>query len=262
MPHLNPAQTQLFNQCYPLDATTHKRYANIANRENTQTIVDTLKQIGFDTRWITLMQRDICKPYLIIQFKENQFYNNRSLTSYFNDNIHFSEPVLNRHTFLLELELVEAYYSEDFSLYKIVNTEQAIIDSLPIIEVDFTLLEDNYPEFYCIQSSPDGVVGRLLNKAQIEGFLDHHGIFQDRIGGNYTFEETRYLIKGYFRFGSSGAPYVFYDSKDKKFKVNAIQSEACPIQLSINNNKVGNFQYINAIASPLVNIKEKIKKHI
>ncbi len=265
LPHLNSIQIRLFNRCYPLDTSTHKRYANFANGQDTQrdtkTIIDILKQIGFDTRWITLMQRDLCKPYLIIQFRKNQFYNKQNLTSYFDTNNHFSESVLNRHTFLLELELVEAYYNEDFSLYKIINTEKTIIDSLPSIEVDFTLLEDNHSEFYCIQSSPNSNVGRLLNKAHIEGYLDHHGIFQDRIDGNYTFEKIRYLIKGYFRFGSSGAPYLFYDTEDKRFKVNAIQSEACPIQLSINNNRTGNFQYINAIASPLINIKDKIKNY-
>ncbi len=262
LPHLNPNQIQLFNQCYPLDTKTKKRYVNIINQADVQTIIDTLKQIGFDTRWLTFAQRNICKPYLIVQFKNNQFYDDKKLTSCFNSNTYFPEPSLNRHTFLLELELIEAYYSEDFALYRIVNTEQDIINRLPKVEVDFTTLEDNQPDFYCIQSSTNGSVGRLLNKAQIEGFLDHHGVFEDKIGGNYTFEGTRYLIKGYFRFGSSGAPYVFYDSKNKKFKVNAIQSEACPIQLSINNSKEGNFQYINAIASPLGIIEDKIKRHI
>ena len=99
-------------------------------------------------------------------------------------------------------------------------------------------------------------------QAQIEGYLDHHGTFMDRIGGNYTFEGLRYLIKGYFRFGSSGAPYVFYDQENKKFKVNAVQSEACPIQLSISNNRDGNFQYVNALASPLSIIEEKLISYL
>ena len=105
-------------------------------------------------------------------------------------------------------------------------------------------------------------MGRLLNKATIEGYLDHHATFADRIGGNYTFEGIRYLIKGYFRFGSSGAPYVYYNAETEKYHVNAIQSEACPIQLSINNNRDGNFQYINALASPLILIKESLQKNI
>ena len=105
-------------------------------------------------------------------------------------------------------------------------------------------------------------MGRLLNKAHIEGFLDHHGSFEDRFGGNYIFEGLRYLIKGYFRFGSSGAPYVYYDNEKEEFIVNAVQSEACPIQLSINNNKEGNYQYVNALASPLSIVRERMEKHI
>jgi len=34
LPHLNPSQTQLFNQCYPLDAQTNKRYINIINLDH------------------------------------------------------------------------------------------------------------------------------------------------------------------------------------------------------------------------------------
>ena len=69
----------------------------------------------------------------------------------------------------------------------------------------------------------------------------------------------RYLIRGYFRFGSSGAPYVYYSEAEGQFKVNAIQSEASPIQLSINNNREGNYQYVNAIASPLKNIQGELE---
>ena len=46
------------------------------------------------------------------------------------------------------------------------------------------------------------------------------------------------------------------------FKANAIQSEACPIQLSINNNRDGNFQYINALASPFGIIKDRLEKYL
>jgi hypothetical protein len=73
-------------------------------------------------------------------------------------------------------------------------------------------------------------------------------------------EGLRYLIKGYFRFGSSGAPYLVYNSELNEFEANAIQSEACPIQLSISNKRDGNFQYVNAIATPLSNIKDHLEK--
>jgi hypothetical protein len=262
LPHLNPTQIQLFNQCFQFDPATNKRYANIINQNDFQTVVETLKYINFDTRWITLMQKNICKPFLILQFKNNRFYNDDQLTGHFNANTYMQEPAINRHTFFIELELVDAFYNEDFALYRIINTHQDIIDRIPMLEVDYSILSDDQANFYCLQSSPNSEAGKLLNKAHIEGFLEHFGVFPDRIGGNYTFEGTRYLIKGYFRFGSSGAPYVFYDNEKERFKVNAIQSEACPIQLSINNSKEGNFQYINAIASPLRIIQDRLKIHL
>jgi hypothetical protein len=261
-PYLKAEQTQLFEACYPLDISTGKRYWNSTNPNDFQVIIDTLSQINFDTRWITLTNRSICKPFLVIQFKDNQFYNNAELTAHFNEATSFAEPNIYRHTFLVEVALVEAYFNEDIALYKIVNTPQAIVDALPSLEVDYTIFNDNQENYYCLQSSPTSEIGKLLNKAQIEGFTEHFAIFQERIGGNYILEGLRYLIKGYFRFGSSGAPYVVYDSKRNIFKVNAVQSEACPIQLSINNQRDGNFQYINAIASPLQIIKERLEKHI
>lgn len=261
-PYLNSEQAQLFESCYPLELANQKRYANITNPNDYQNIINLLKQINFDTRWTTMMDRKICNPHLVIQFKNNLFYNNPELTSYFNPTTYFAETAIQRHTFLVAVKLVEAFYNEDIALYKIINTPQAIIDAMPSLEVDYTLLDDNQENYYCLQSSPTSEIGKLLNKAQIDGFTEHFAIFQERIGGNYNLEGLRYLIKGYFRFGSSGAPYVFYDSKTNSFKVNAIQSEACPIQLSINNQRDGNFQYINAIASPLQIIQERLEKHL
>lgn len=260
-PYLNSTQAQLFETCYPLDISTGKRYWNSNNPNDFQIIVDTLKQINFDTRWITMKDRSICKPFLVVQFKENLFFNSSEITAYFNEANSFAEPAINRHTFLVEVALVEAFYNEDIALYKIVNAPQAVIDAIPSLEVDYTVLEDNQENYYCLQSSPMSEIGKLLNKATIDGFTEHFAIYQDRIGGNYNLEGFRYLIKGYFRFGSSGAPYVVYDSKSNTFKVNAIQSEACPIQLSINNQRDGNYQYINAIASPLQVIQEKLEAH-
>ncbi|NVN95863.1 MAG: hypothetical protein HXX18_11325 [Bacteroidetes bacterium] len=263
IPKLNPAQVELFNQCYLLEPLNNKRHLNITKQVDLQTIMDNIKSINFDSRWITLSSRNFCKPHLIVQFKEPQFYKNADLTTQFlASNTCFYEPYLNRHTFLVELELVEAFYSEDIALYRIVNTHKDIINQLPFIKIDFSILDDNQLDFYCLQSSPGGFLGRMVNKAKIEGFLDHHGTFNDRFGGNYTFEGLRYLIKGYFRFGSSGAPYVYYDNENMIFKANAIQSEACPIQLSINNNRDGNFQYINALASPFGIIKDRLEKYL
>ncbi len=262
LPRLNSAQAQFFESCFLLDPATNKRYWNSSNPADYPLFIDILRQIHFDTRWITLMEKNMAKPHLIVQFKKNQFYNNEALTQLFSANHYFEEQGINRHTFLLELELAETFYSEDIALYKITNTPAEVIQAMPYVEVDFSVLNDNQERYYCLQSSPTSEIGKLLNKAQIEGYTDHFSFFQDTIGGNYTFEGLRYLIKGYFRFGSSGAPYVFYDEQTKRFKVNAIQSEACPIQLSIENKRDGNFQYVNALASPLYIIKEQLERYL
>ncbi|MFZ4544770.1 MAG: hypothetical protein ACOYOA_12010 [Saprospiraceae bacterium] len=257
-PFLNPSQAAFFEQCYPIDAVTQLRYLAQLNPTDVQSIIQLLRQINFDTRWITLIQKKICKPYLIIQFKGDKFFDQPELNQLFPEGNFFREPALNRHTFLVELELQQAFYAEDIALYKIVRTPAEIVDAIPFIDMDFSILSDTQEHYYCLQSSPGSEVGKLLNKASIEGYSDHFNIFPDRIGGNYTFEGTRYLIRGYFRFGSSGAPYVYFNQNEQKFKANAIQSEASPIQLSINNNREGNFQYVNALASPLNIIKDRI----
>lgn len=96
--------------------------------------------------------------------------------------------------------------------------------------------------------------------ATVEGLLDHTSLFSDPIGGNYPIKGLRYLIKGYFRFGSSGAPYLTYDPKTERYAANAIQSEASPIQLTIDSNREGNYQFVNAIATPLHNVKEYLSE--
>ncbi len=262
LPYLNAPQKQLFENCSLMDNTAQKRYWNSNNPNDYQAAIDVLKQINFDTRWVTLLEKKICQAHLIVQFKNDAFYNNPELTAHFSPSTYFAEPAINRHTFLVEVALVEAFYGDDIALYQIVNTPEEIIQAMPSVAVDYAILSDEEAHYYCLQSSPTSEVGKLLNKAQIEGFTEHFAIFPERVGGNYILEGLRYLIKGYFRFGSSGAPYLVYDTKQNEFKVNAIQSEACPIQLSIDNKRDGNFQYINAIASPLHNIKEKLEDYL
>ncbi len=261
LPQIAPEFRQLFNNSYIYDSTTKKRYGNIANND-VQTIINELRRIKYDTRWITLTEKNICNPFLIIQFRNNQFYNSVSLTNQFTGARNFDEPAAGRHTFLIELELIHPFYNEDIALYKVINTPEEIINTIPSIEIDYQILDNDIKNFACIQSSTADNLGRLLNDAHIEGIFDHWNVFRDIFGGNYFMEGLRYLIKGYFRFGSSGAPYVVFDEREDKFKVNAIQSEASPIQLTINNKRDGNFQYINAIASPLNVIQEKLEEHL
>lgn len=260
MPLLNQAQQQLFSSVYIRDNETF--HISNSNAAQIKALTDVYQQINFDKRWVTLSKQNLSIPHLIVQFNNGLFYNDKELTTEFRVENQFFEPTLNRYTFLLQLELLHADYASDIAIYRISNCSEKILKKLPYTEPDFSFVGDDQKQMYCLQSSPAGYLGRLLNKAQIEGYLDQYQVFNDRIGGNYVLEGLRYLIKGYFRFGSSGAPYLIYNESTGKFRVNAIQSEASPIQLSINHNREGNFQYVNAIASPLSNVKEVLEGFI
>ncbi len=261
-PKLDGSQNRLMETHYFTDPYTHKKYLNSTDPANLQAIANVLKQKRFDTRWVTLAQKKICNPYLVIQFRENSFYNDPALAQFFTDTRRLYDTDAQKHTYLLEMELVHAFYGADIALYKVVNTPAEVIARIPVMDISFDLLSDHTEQLYCLQSSPSGPAGRLLNEASIEGLLDHFNIFPDDVGGNYVFDGYRYLVKGYFRFGSSGAPYVVYDSAQGRFVVNAIQSEASGIQFSIRNEKEGNTQYINAIASPLYIIRDELKQYL
>jgi len=237
---------------FPLDPTTQRRYLQINDEKIAQNLIKKFQSNKCDTRVHTLYTQGVCKPFLIVQFRNNQFLNNPSLTSQINPAHIFHEPQLNRYTFLLELELVNEFIEHDMAIYRLTNVANSVIQAMPSIEIDYNSYDDESSNIFCLQSSPSNSnLGRLLNRAQIEGLLDHWANNVDEIGFNYVFDGFRYLIRGYFRFGSSGAPYVKYDEAKQQFRVIAIQSEACPIQLTIKNDREGNFQYVNAIASPL-----------
>ena len=261
-PKLDGSQSRMMDAHYFYDGYTHKRYLNSIDPVNLQAIANVLKQKRFDTRWVSLAEKKVCTPHLVFQFKEKSFYNDPALTGLFNEHKVMYDNDAHRHTFLVEVALVHAFYEADIALYKIVDTPAEIINKIPSIDIDLTFLDELKEDFYCLQASPNGPAGRLLNDAKIEGLLDHFGIFPDDIGGNYIFEGYRYLVKGYFRFGSSGAPYLFYDTIRGKYLANAVQSEASGIQLAIKNDREGNFQYVNAIASPLYIIKDELQKYL
>jgi hypothetical protein len=262
MPHLTDAEVLQFNGWYIPDNATNKRYLNLVNQNDYTLLVDILKRINYDTRIETLYRKNICKPYLVIQQKAAQFYNDTAADARFHSSLKFLDPNSQRQTYLIAIELVESFTADDVALYKIVNTHQSIIDLIPFFEIDNEIYDVSERDFYCLQSAPSDLTpGRLLNEANIEGLLDQWIKQPDRIGGNYTLEGLRYLIKGYFRLGSSGAPYLKFDAAANVFKVNAIQSEACPIQLTINENRNGNFQWIHAIATPLANVIDRINAH-
>ena len=257
---LDGSQKLFFDQHFFTDEYTRKMYLNHADGPAMQGIINILKQKRFDTRWVTLAKKKICNPHVIINFKENTFFQQPELASFFKPHQVIYEQEVKKFTYMVPVELVEAFYSADIALYRIIDTAPEIIGAIPSIDIDTEFYEDNPANIFCLQSSPASSAGRLLNEAKIEGIMEHFGIFHDEIEGNYNLEGLRYLLKGYFRFGSSGAPYLLYDYVRNCYAANAIQSEASPIQLSIKNEKEGNFQYVNAIASPLYLIKDRLRE--
>jgi hypothetical protein len=196
-------------------------------------------------------------PVLVLQFKKNEFYNESKLTKKFKPHQTLHEPNLNRYTFLIEAEIVKTFYEDDICIYKLKDADKDIIEKIPSLKIDFNLY-DNLSEvnLFCLQSSPSSELGRMLNTANIDGIADHWSNFSDLIDTNYLVEGKRYITKNYFRFGSSGAPYVVYNKKNDELCFNAVQSEAAPIQMTILNTRDGNLQYTHAIATPLNNIEE------
>jgi hypothetical protein len=263
VPHVSAAELAQLNAWYVLDKATQKRYLNTNDQHEHNQIIAILKRINYDTRFATLYSNQICKPYLIIQQRAAQFYNNAVAHSRFNPANVFVDPNSKRQTYLIETALVESFTEDDVALYRIVNTDKRIIDLIPSFDMDPEVYDVTDQDFFCLQAAPSDLTpGRLLNQASIEGLVDQWALQPDRIGGNYVVQGLRYLIKGYFRFGSSGAPYIKFDQQTNTFKVNAIQSEACPIQLTINNDRNGNFQWINALATPIANVIDRVKAHM
>lgn len=258
---LDQAQQILFNASYSLDVQTNKRYINAGtNQAGLQQLEAALNQINYDSRWLTFYQKNICKPFLMVELRENKFYKDDVATQNINPAHVYYEPQSARYTFLLEVELIEAFYSNDYALYRIVNRSAEVVNKMPHLEIDYEIYTDSDNDFFCLQVAPTANLGRLLNSAKIEGLMDQWSVFNDKFGGNYFMDGLRYFIEGYFRFGSSGAPYLKYHSKSGTLKVNAIQSQASSIQIAINNSQAGNFQYTNGIASPIKNIETRLKE--
>jgi hypothetical protein len=263
IPHLSANELQKINQWFLLDNTTKKRYLNITDETQFPLLFDILRRINYDTRILTLYERQICKPYLVIQQRAALFYNNAAAHGQFDPNFVFQDPISQRQTYLIETELVDTYSDDDVAIYRIINTHENILNLIPKFEIDAEIYDESNGDFYCLQIAPSDLTpGRMINEANIEGLIDQWTLQTDRIAGGYVLQGLRYLIKGYFRFGSSGAPYIKFDNTTNTFKVNAIQSEACPIQLTIKNDRVGNFQWINAIATPLANVIDQINVHM
>ncbi len=259
----NDEQTFLESQ-YDHDPHTQKRYVKaITDQDIIKRMTELITKVNFNTTYIHAYQNGLAEPVLVIHFRSNHFYGEPALDNKFDNTTYFHEPNLNRHTFVIRLELVDAFYEEDVAIYRIADADQDVIDLLPSLEIDWNFYS-NYStkKMFCLQSSPSSPLGKILNSASIEGISDHWNSMKGIANPGYIMEGMRYMIKGYFRFGSSGAPYLVYDDETDTLKAYAIQSEACPVQLQINKKKDGNFQYTHALATPLSNVQERIEEII
>ena len=260
---INSYDIPLFEQHYPLFQDLNSRVFNAnGNQPLADLLINKLNEAKIDRRYSKLYSENCCKPHLVATFRNHAFCNDAAINTHFAPNNSFVEPNINRSSFLIELQLLDAFINEDIAVYKIVNTHRDIIDKLPSIAIDFELHDTGTQDFYCLQTAPYDNLGRIINEARIEGILDNFSQENDSLGNTYTMDGIRYLIKGYFRFGSSGSPYLIYDHKEKQFKANAVQSQASYIQLSIDGKREGNLQYVNGIASPLSLVEAKLKSRI
>ncbi len=209
-----------------------------------------------DEQLINLYKRNISKPYLLIHQKKDALFGNPHLNSYFADDHKMYEGGFERFLFLVDVELVEIITDHDIAIYKIADNFKDLIPHIPSIKIDTKIYDIGNDNYYGLQSAPYNEIGHMIHKVSIEGYVDH---FSEYWNVDAIRDGFRYLTKGYLKFGSSGSPYLYYDKDKDEFRANAIQSELFGIQMRIGDSR-DNTQYVNAIATPLFNIKEKLQE--
>lgn len=254
------ADRPFFEQLYAV-VEGKQRFAIPLNPTDRNTALQKLSERKVDRRFSTLYSHHCCSPYLVLSFRDDAFCGDPSLRVHFSAAHRFHEPPIRRFTFLLKLDLLELFEAEDLAIYTIVDTHRNVMDKLPVLPIDFSVYDTSGVNFFCLQPAPYDNIGRMINEVTIDGLIDNFA--QENNGLTSTIlEGLRYLVKGYFRFGSSGAPYIVYDNEQEKFAVNAVQSQASYIQFSINNKMDGNRQYVNGVATPLHLIQGRLEELI
>jgi hypothetical protein len=226
LPKLDGAQKSFLEQCYVSNPTTGKKYLTTADHQHADHLTKIFKQKRFDTRRITLSKKNVCKPYLVVQFKNSLFYNDVALTHTFDQAMQFTEVESNKHNFLVELELVLACYPEDVAVFRAVGLPDQALARIPSVPIGYLASDKQPDKLLCLQNAPFGSAGRLINKVSVLGVIDHYEVFHDDVGGNYSLDGYRYLVEGYLSKGTSGAPYLLQDGTTGKYRVIALQSES------------------------------------
>gem|GEM_PF-4002045 len=75
--NLNAEQKQILTELYVLNNEGNKRHLSIDTHEKLIISSKLITEARFDKRYINLYNNNICKPFLIAQFRNDQFYNNQ-----------------------------------------------------------------------------------------------------------------------------------------------------------------------------------------
>src|SRR5258707_868198 len=122
--------------------------------ESTTKLISLREMLPSESNMLGKAKEDIVNEQKSPLFRIMAIYSDDISTQKINPaHIYFS-PELSRHTFLLEAELVEAFYSNDIALYRIVNRDPEILNKLPYVEIDYEMYTESDNDFFCLQSAP------------------------------------------------------------------------------------------------------------
>jgi hypothetical protein len=112
---------------YPADSSTNRRYLMLSDEKTAQKLIKKFLDYKCDTTVQTLYTNGVCKPFLIVQSVNSQFFNNTQVSAQFDQRHVFQEPALNRYTFLLELEVVKVFLKYDIAIYRTINVPPGVV---------------------------------------------------------------------------------------------------------------------------------------
>jgi hypothetical protein len=254
-PSLAKPDLDFFNKHYKLNKSTDEYEYAVANTEKqVEKLRKIASQIDLDLKTPAQLERQAVTQFVVAQFRQDAFYGDTSLNSHFKPAHHFHENENGVFTFMMEAMPIRILWEQDLSIYRLVAPDARVLAALPAAVATFDEIAIG-DTLYPLQNSPTSDFGRLVNRSVVEGLLDEHSPVRQH---SIVRQGSRYLIKGFFRFGSSGAPYFRWNADEARFEVVAIQSAAAPIQLTVGGSMQDNFQWVSGIATPLAPIKSEL----
>src|SRR4029077_7283654 len=127
LPKFSHGETNQVSRHFPLDSSTQKRYLTLNDEKTAQNTAKKFLERKWDTRVQSLYSHGVCKPFLIVQFRNNQSFGDPKVTAQIDPAHVFHEPNLNRYTFLLELEVLKTFVEQDIAVYRVTNVGPDVI---------------------------------------------------------------------------------------------------------------------------------------